>query len=76
MSNLWHKVRCSRLLDTHRWEEKRIEGEKAFECRDCHKRHFGSHPPVSILNAALGGPVDGGGAGVGHGGGLGGHGGH
>lgn len=44
MSNLWQRIRC-RFFLAHQWEEKRIDGDKAFECRACHKRYFGSQPP-------------------------------
>jgi hypothetical protein len=47
---MWRRIQC-RFLSNHRWEEKRIYDEKFFECRDCHKRHFGPHPPEHDLGA-------------------------
>ena len=65
MSNLWRRIRCSRLFKAHRWEAKLIDGEKAFECRYCHKRNFGPRPEDM---PAMGGAVDGGiGSGMGAG---------
>jgi len=43
MKRRWRAFQC-RVLSKHRWQEIRIEGEKAFECRDCRKRFFAQPP--------------------------------
>ena len=43
MKRLWRAIQC-RFFSNHRWQEIRVDGEKAFQCRDCGKRYFGDDP--------------------------------
>jgi hypothetical protein len=51
---LWFAFRC-RVLLSHRWRRLRVANETYFECRDCRKRYFGSHPPEGDERALWGG---------------------
>lgn len=43
MSDLWQRIRC-RFFQAHRWAEKEVDYETAFECRVCRKRYFPAQP--------------------------------
>jgi hypothetical protein len=50
MTRLWYAFHC--FFSNHRWEEMRVEGEMAWECRDCHMRSLEDLAPEPDPGAA------------------------
>ena len=56
MKRLWYAFQC--FFSNHRWEQIRVDGERAWECRDCHTRSLEDLAPDADPGAMTGEPFE------------------